>query len=199
MYAGFAAEELKLEANPNWEKIAKDIVILKFPDGTTREHATYNGEIIKQTDVNLLSFPLDEITNPADIRRDLEYYEKVLAGNTKERPNDSPAMAQAIFSILWNRLGSTEKAYEQFKRSYLPNKVPPFGVLAETPGGTNPYFATGAGGFLQNLIYGFGGLNVTDDGLMQLKNIQIPQKWKSLSIKGAGSKKETFVVTNTKK
>jgi protein-glucosylgalactosylhydroxylysine glucosidase len=198
MYASFAAEELKLEANPIWEKIAKDIVILKFPDGTTREHATYNGEIIKQTDVNLLSFPLNEVNNPIDIKRDLEYYEKVLAGNTKERPNDSPAMAQAIFSILWNRLGKTEKAYEQFKRSYLPNKVPPFGVLAETPGGTNPYFATGAGGFLQNLIYGFGGLDITDDGIYQLKNIQIPQNWKSLTIKGVGLKKETFVVKHSK-
>ncbi|MES2795960.1 MAG: glycoside hydrolase family 65 protein [Bacteroidota bacterium] len=194
MYATYAAEELKIEPDPAWEKIAKDIVILKFPDGTTKEHATYNGELIKQTDVNLLSFPLTEINKPDDIRRDLEYYEKVLAGNTKERPNDSPAMAQAIFSILWNRLGNTEKAYEQFNRSYAPNKVPPFGVLAETPGGTNPYFATGAGGFLQNLIFGFGGMDLSEDGLMQIKGIQIPKQWKSLTIKGVGNKNETFLV-----
>ncbi len=198
MYASFAAEELKIDPNPNWEKIAKDIVILKFPDGTTKEHATYNGEIIKQTDVNLLSFPLTEISKPEDIKKDLIYYEKVLAGNTKERPNDSPAMAQAIFSILWNRMGNTEKAYEQFKRSYAPNKVPPFGVLAETPGGTNPYFATGAGGFLQNLLYGFGGLDLSEDGLLQIKNIQIPKQWNSLTLKGIGVKKETYVVKHGK-
>jgi trehalose/maltose hydrolase-like predicted phosphorylase len=199
MYATYAAEELKIDPNPKWENIAKDIVILKFADGTTKEHATYNGEIIKQTDVNLLSFPLTEVNKPADIKKDLEYYEKVLAGNTKERPNDSPAMAQAIFSILWNRLGNTEKAYLQFNRSYLPNKVPPFGVLAETPGGTNPYFATGAGGFLQNLLYGFGGLDLNEDGLTQIKDIHIPEKWNSLTLKGIGLKKETFTIKHNKK
>lgn len=28
-------------------------------NGVTREHATYNGENIKQADVNLLAFPLN--------------------------------------------------------------------------------------------------------------------------------------------
>ena len=30
----------------------------------------------------------------------------------------------------------------------MPNKKEPFGVLSESAGGTNPYFSTGAGGFL---------------------------------------------------
>mgnify|MGYP002130451069 CR=1 FL=1 len=34
-------------------------------------------------------------------------------------------------------------------------------VLAETAGGTNPYFATGAGGSLQALLFGFGGLDIS--------------------------------------
>jgi protein-glucosylgalactosylhydroxylysine glucosidase len=192
-YAAQAARDLQIVPDPAWEKVAKDIVILKMADGTTKEHATYNGELIKQTDVNLLSFPLTEITNVEEIKKDLLYYEKVLAGNTVERPNDSPAMAQAIFSILWNRLGNTDKAYQQFIRSYAPNKVPPFGVLAETPGGTNPYFATGAGGFLQNLIFGFGGLDFNRNGIIQLKETKIPGKWNKLTLKGIGPLKATYV------
>jgi hypothetical protein len=44
------------------------------------------------------------------------------------------------------------------------NEVPPFGVLAETAGGTNPYFATGAGWMLRAIIGGFAGLKITDRG-----------------------------------
>jgi trehalose/maltose hydrolase-like predicted phosphorylase len=124
-------------------------------DGVTREHATYKGEGIKQADANLLSYPLKEITDPAQIRKDLEYYESRV-------PNEgTPAMTQAIFTLLYARLGNKEKAWHWFKDAYLPNLNPPFRVVAETKGGTNPYFATGAGGILQSVLMGFGGLEIT--------------------------------------
>ena len=44
--------------------VANNIPILKMDNGVTKEHATYNGEGIKQADVNLLSYPLKEITDP---------------------------------------------------------------------------------------------------------------------------------------
>ena len=60
-----------------------------------------------------------------------------------------------------------EKAYEWFKLGYQPNKRPPFGVLAESTKSNNPYFATAAGGLLQSVLYRFGGLTITDHGLIQ--------------------------------
>jgi protein-glucosylgalactosylhydroxylysine glucosidase len=192
-YAASAATALGLAPNPKWREVAEGLVILKFADGTTREHATYNGEVIKQTDVNLLSYPLKQVTDPATIRKDLEYYWKTLADNVPGRKGQSPAMAQAIFSILNTRLGDSEKGYTQFVESFKPNMVPPFGVLAETAGGTNPYFATGAGGMLQVLLNGFGGLDVGPAGITQLKT-KLPSHWKSLTIKGVGLDKKTFVV-----
>ena len=36
---------------------------LKLENGVTKEHAAYNGEGIKQADVNLLAYPLKEITD----------------------------------------------------------------------------------------------------------------------------------------
>ena len=54
--------------------------------------------------------------------------------------------------------------------------------MAETKGGTNPYFLTGAGGVLQSLIYGFGGYDITENGLKILK-ATLPAQWKSLTIK----------------
>ena len=71
--------------------------------------------------------------------------------------------------------------------------MPPFGVLAETAGGTNPYFATGAGGFLQATLMGFGGLDITPQGIVQMKT-KLPKGWKSLTMTGIGVEKKTFVV-----
>ncbi len=190
-YASEAAEILKTKPDPRWDDVAKNMTILQFPDGTTREHATYNGEVIKQADVNLLSYPLKQVTDKEAINRDLNYYEKVLADNIPGRQGQSPAMANAVYSILHARNGNTDKAYQLLIKSYKPNEVPPFGVLAETAGGTNPYFATGAGGFLQTLLNGFGGLDITEDGIEQLKT-KLPTKWKSLTLKGVGVEKKTY-------
>lgn len=79
-------------------------------------------------------------------------------------------------------------------KSYKPNEVPSFGVLAETAGGTNPYFATGVGGLLQAVLNGFGGLDLSDAGISQIKS-RLPKKWKSLTIKGIGVERKTVVVT----
>ena len=102
-------------------------------------------------------------------------------------------MAHAVFSILYNRTGQTDKAYAIYLDSYKPNEVGPFKVLAETAGGTNPYFATGAGGFLQALLNGFGGLDISDAGIVGLKT-KLPSHWKSLTVKGVGVEKKTIVI-----
>lgn len=193
-YATQAAKELGETPDPMWQTVADGLVILKMPDGTTREHATYNGEPIKQADANLLAYPLSIITDEATIRRDLDYYWKNLGDNQPGRKGSSPAMAHAIFCILNARLNNTETAYTQFLDTYKPNQVPPFGVISETAGGTNPYFATGAGGFLQTLLNGFGGLEITDAGIVQKYQPNLPKNWKSLTLKNIGANKQTFVV-----
>lgn len=183
-YATQAATVLGITPDPDWDQVSKNIPILKFPDGTTKENATYDGVEIKQADVNLLAYPLDIISEKSQVERDLRYYEQRMSPQ-------GPAMGNAVLSTLYSRLGNPEKAYEVFVRSYKPNEVPPFGVLAETAGGTNPYFATGAGGMLQSVIFGFGGISISDSGVTQLKS-SLPKKWKSLEIKGVGLNKGSF-------
>jgi len=180
-----AAQLLGLPPDPDWMEVSRNIPILRFAGGITMEHATYHGEKIKQADVNLLAYPLHEITDPAAIRKDLEYY--------KPRVGDGPAMTQAIFAILYARLGMPDSAYAVFKAGYTPNMRPPFGVIAETASGDNPYFSTGAGGMLQAMLNGFGGLEITRGGISQLKTT-LPAAWHSLKLTGIGPGGKTYTV-----
>ena len=180
-----AAKILGLEPDPDWNHVADNIPIIKMPNGVTSEFASYNGEGIKQADVNLLAYPLKEITDKDQIRKDLEYYEVRV-------PNEgTPAMTQAVFALLYSRLGDAKKAKHFLNDAYIPNLNPPFRVIAETKGGTNPYFCTGAGGVLQAVMMGFGGLTITPEGIKQTKSV-LPEGWKSLTIKGVGRDKKTY-------
>ena len=187
-FATEAAKLLGITPDADWMNVANNIPILKMENGVTKEHADYNGEGIKQADVNLLSYPLKEVTDLAQIKKDLEYYE------TRVPNEGTPAMTQAVFTTLYARLGNAEKAYHWFQDAYIPNLNPPFRVIAETKGGTNPYFATGAGGIVQSLLMGFGGLEITPKGIVQIKSV-LPKHWKSLTITGVGPGKKTFAVS----
>ena len=184
-FAVLAAKELNIEPKTDWNMVAKNIKIHKFPDGTTMEHSKYDGEIIKQADVNLLSYPLN-IVKGEELLKDLKYYEAKLAA-------EGPAMGKSVFAVIHARLGDAENAFRLFKGSYEANKRPPFGALSEAATSNNPYFVTGAGGMIQIVLFGFGGLHFTEDGIIQ-KNPILPKQWKSLKITGVGKEKKTYEV-----
>ncbi len=179
-----AANTLGLSPDAKWSEVAAKIRILKFVDGVTREHEEYQGERIKQADVNLLSYPLDIVADKATILKDLKYYEPRLAA-------EGPAMGKSIFAIIYARMGDADNAFRLFKQSYIPNQQPPFGALSETAVFNHSYFATGAGGMLQTVLFGFGGLRFTDEGIEQVSPI-LPKEWISLTITGVGRDRRTY-------
>jgi protein-glucosylgalactosylhydroxylysine glucosidase len=93
-------------------------------NGVTQEHRTYNGEAIKQADVNLLSFPLKTITDAEQIKRDLFYYQSRIPDS------GTPAMTYSIFTILYSRLNDPINAYKYFYQSFFDNLRKPFNVFA---------------------------------------------------------------------
>lgn len=184
-YACKAAKACGFSAPNEWKKVGQNIRILSFPDGVTRENATYNGEMIKQSDANLLAYPLGVITDPKRWKKDMEYYADRID------PNNGPAMSYSVFCVQYARMGDVDKAYEMFRRCFEPNLRAPFGVIAETATSNNPYFATGAGGLLQAVINGFCGLQVTEKGVVQVYSV-LPKHWKKVTVTGVGPEKKTF-------
>lgn len=182
-----AAKLLNVKSDPMWTTVAEKLRFRKLANGVTAEHDTYDGAITKQADVCLLAFPLKLVTDKEQIWRDLEYYLQTVPRKK------TPAMSKSIYSILFTRLGDRERAWHYFRDSYLPNLNPPFRVIAEFDGGTNPYFLTGAGGVLQSVLMGFGGLDITDKGIVAGKGA-IPDAWKSLTLKGIGKEKKNYII-----
>ena len=185
-YACQAAEICGEKVPEIWWEIGENIRVLQFENGVTREHSTYKGEMIKQADANLLAYPLGVITDEYRQRQDLEYYAERID------QKDGPAMSYSVYCVQYARMGEADKAYEMFRRCYEPNLKKPFGVISETPTSNNPYFMTGAGGLLQAVLNGFCGLQITDEGIVQLPSA-LPSHWKRVTVTGVGSDKKTYV------
>ena len=183
-----SAELLGEKINPAWAEVAEKLVINRFPNGIVREHDAYEGETIKQADVNLLSFPLEVVTDPNLVRQNLNYYESRI-------DPEGPNMSFCMFAGAAARAGDQELAdlfYEKATASYLRG---PFKILSLRANRTSSYFGTSAGGLLQAVILGFGGLHFTENGLVQ-KDPILPDGWGSLELKGIGND-QTFKVKHS--
>lgn len=183
-----AAEVLGKPVDPRWMEISDNLVFTYDSDGVTMEYTGYDGRLIKQTDVNMLAYPLGVVTDPEQTLRDINYYFDRIDPN-------GPAMSNAIIAVLHARLGDPETAFKVFKKSYTDKLRPPFGVLSENADNSRVSFATGLGGILQSVIFGFAGVEITEDGIIQLPT-RLPSHWKSLTVTGVGVDKQTFRVEN---
>merc|ERR1712194_25695 len=95
------------------------------------------------------------------LENDLDFYESVTDDN-------GPAMTWSMFAVNWFDRKDYQRSAAFFKRGFA-NMAPPFGVWTEYPatfenqGAIN--FITGAGGFLQSLVFGTSGLRIKAEGL----------------------------------
>jgi len=176
------------EPDPRWIHVADNIRILKGKKGLTEEYEGYDGRIIKQADANLLAYPLQLITDSKIIATDLNYYE------SKIHPG-GPAMSFAILALQWSRLGNGEKAYKLYEKALEGHLHGPFYAFSETAGQGDTCFMTGCGGILQAVINGFCGLEITDEGIVQVSSA-LPRKWKSVTVTGVGPERKTFTNKN---
>jgi len=112
---------------------------------------------VKQADTVMLAYPLGVQMEQEVLANDLTFYDAVT-------DVDGPAMTHAMFAIGWFNLSHFDKSAGSFARSYA-NMQWPFGVWAETPSGGCGNFITGAGGFLQTVVFGTSGMRIERDRL----------------------------------
>jgi trehalose/maltose hydrolase-like predicted phosphorylase len=137
----------------DWLNVADNLVVIY--DASHDRHPEYTGytnETVKQADVVLLGFPLNWPMSETTKLNDLEFYAGVTDSN-------GPAMTWSAFAIAYLDLNMTVEAAKFFQLSYANSHVP-YGVWTETPTGGSVNFITGAGGFLQGVMFGYGGIRV---------------------------------------
>lgn len=126
------------------------------------------------TFIQMISFYLYSET----IRNNLHIYEKITREN-------GPAMTWAMHVIGHLDIGDVESAAALYDRSFVDYMRKPFYIWSEVleafEGAGN--FITGAGGFLQSIINGYGGVRLYNDTLYIL-NPRLPPKSTKLSFAG---------------
>jgi trehalose/maltose hydrolase-like predicted phosphorylase len=137
-----------------WQEIA-DHLVMPMADDLVLEFDGYDGRVVKQADVELLTFPLEYPLSRTAIACNLDTYRRVTDPG-------GPAMGRSISAIIAAQLGRREEARKLFAASYEPHLWGPFYALAETRTNGEVHFLTGVGGTLQSLLFGFAGLRLHD-------------------------------------
>ncbi|KAL7740347.1 hypothetical protein ACLKA6_018787 [Drosophila palustris] len=170
------------ELYAKWRQLKDRLVILHDVDLDYHpQHLGYQlNAIVKQADTILLGYPLQFDTSSTHLN-DLHYYANV----TRE---SGPAMTWSMFAANYLATEEDWRAHNYFARGYQSYVRPEFKVWSETPIGYegSANFLTGIGGFLQALIFGYGGLNFArvDDKLqLQLVSPKMPLNVDQVKVK----------------
>ena len=103
----------------------------------------------------------------------------------RRRGFESHFWQNVFFLFSWLELGDYVKAEQLFDKSYQLNVQEPFNVWSEVQGGAGAAnFITGAGGFLQSLIYGYTGLRI-HPLYLEINPVDVlPPKTTKMTLKG---------------
>ena len=157
-----AAKIIGQPPHAKWAEVARGVAATIPFDAANQRHPEYDGyrgEVIKQADVVLMTYPLDYPMPRQVALNDINYY----APRTR---SNGPAMTDAIHSIASSSLNVPGcAAYTFMVRSYLPQLRMPFYQTSETDEGGAVNFLTGTGGLLQQFDYGFSGLRFGVDAV----------------------------------
>jgi len=158
--ASTASARLGKPADPRWAIVAAK---LHMPfDSTTQSFRTYEGAPDSTLGwiTPLLSYPLGVPMSDRAKRTHLMQATK----NIKDEEQGA-MMGVTLLSVDAAELGDRALVDSLLPYSYRAHTQGPFLMLSETPTNHAVDFLTGAGGFLQQVIFGYTGLRIHDPGL----------------------------------
>jgi len=110
---------------------------------------------------------------------------------------NGPAMTDSIHGLLYARIGEPQKGYDEWRKGWVDFTRHPLMMFSEKRNSARTYFATGAGGSLQTVLFGFAGLRLdykkaTDaawshplaGGKMLSVKPSLPPSWKRVRLRG---------------
>ena len=155
-----AARRLGRTPDPRWLDVASR---LRMPfDSATQSYRTYEGAPDSSTAniTPLLSYPLGVPMTDHAKRTHLERTVRNIADEAA-----GAMMGVTLLSVDAAELGDRALVDSLLPYSYRSHTHGPFLMLSETPTNGAVNFLTGAGGFLQQVIFGYTGYRLGDGGL----------------------------------
>ncbi|HXL12054.1 MAG TPA: hypothetical protein VN955_11710, partial [Gemmatimonadales bacterium] len=147
-------------ANPAWSRVAERLYIPY--DSAAQYHPTYEGAPPEKRGsvVPLLAYPLGLPMSEQAKRNDLNAAIGLLL-----KEGSGAMMTTSLYPAIAAELGDRALVDTLLPLSYRDHLRPPFDALAETPTNQAVHFLTGAGAFLQQVVFGWSGLRFGDSGL----------------------------------
>lgn len=153
----------------------KDCIIEKYDENDwpirpdiLKELTVDKTSLIKQADVVMLMYLLENEFSAEEIKENYHYYEK--------RTLHGSSLSPAIYSIVGLRTGDKGKAYRYLRRAAFIDLL---NLQKNTREGIH---AANAGGVWQVIVFGFAGVK-TDDKEELIIAPNMPEGWKSLNFK----------------
>lgn len=183
--AAEAARELGEQPDPVWEEAAREMYVPMAPGG--RHHLPFDPSVAGGSrdfgggPVPLLFLPsLDLIMSPALRRGDFDY---AVAPTPLARAG-AGSMGIAPSMVAAAMVGADEEGAGLLAGNLNGGTLkPPFNVRTESARNNTGYFLTGSAGYLQALMYGFAGLRVREQGLVEAYPPMLPRSWNSLTLR----------------
>jgi protein-glucosylgalactosylhydroxylysine glucosidase len=183
--AAEAARELGEQPDPVWEKAAREMYVPMAPGG--KHHLPFDPSVAGGSrdfgggPVPLLFLPsLDLIMSPALRRGDFDY---AVAPTPLARAG-AGSMGIAPSMVAAAMVGADEEGAGLLAGNLNGGTLkPPFNVRTESARNNTGYFLTGSAGYLQALMYGFAGLRVREQGLVEAYPPMLPKSWNSLTLR----------------
>jgi trehalose/maltose hydrolase-like predicted phosphorylase len=166
-----ASRRVGRAADPRWTRVAERLYIPY--DSAGAYHPTYEGAPpeTRGSVVPLLAYPLGLPMSEQAKRNDLAHaVQRLLAKGS------GAMMTTTLYPVIAAELGDRALVDTLLPMTYRGHLRPPFDALAETPENDAVNFITGAGGFLQQIIYGYSGLRLDESGLRRAFRPLLPSR-----------------------
>jgi trehalose/maltose hydrolase-like predicted phosphorylase len=186
-------------ADPRWADIARRMYVptggvmahhLEFDPATPVDAGFRPGAIL------LLTYPSLDLPMSAELRR--RDYEAALPPEV-QAGHATNSMGFAPNSIAAATVGEVNAAAAWFNGNFTSGTLkPPFNVRTETASNNTAYFLTASGGYVQNLVFGFTGLRIHEEGLVEAYPPLLPPDWKSLVLENIAFRGQRYDIAVTR-
>ena len=129
---------------------------------------TRETQIIKQADVVMLLHLLGEEFDEETTKLNYSYYEK--------RTLHGSSLSPSIYSIMGLKVGDDTKAYRYLRRAAFIDLI---NLQKNTREGIH---AANAGGVWQTVVFGFAGLSIDADGILNISP-KMPKEWEGVTFR----------------